>query len=182
MHGCASWQHASKIGKVLEHAYLWVLACKSYKLEEVTFGEQVVDFQCKGVQPGHIFEGNSNSLDSAKVAGMKPATLYYAEGNHPCADIFFKGDTGALYLVDVGGTSDMMKARKKSQKMNDIVCQERLRDDLGELTGVVLLPNIMSITFEEAAQAISETIMVTGAEARNLLGGLVQLLAWLSPV
>ena len=41
-------------------------------------------------------------LDSAKVAEMQNATLYYAEGNHPCADIFFKDDAGALYLADVG--------------------------------------------------------------------------------
>ena len=89
-------------------------------------------------------------LDSAKVAEMQNATLYYAEGNHPCADIFFKDDTGALYLVDVGGTGNMSKALNKVQKMSDVLVKEGLREDLqvSKLKGVVLLPNIVSIRVE----------------------------------
>ena len=66
-------------------------------------------------------------LDSAKVAEMQNATLYFAEGNHPCAAIFFKDDTGALYLVDVGGTGSMSKALNKVQKMSDVLVKEGLR-------------------------------------------------------
>ena len=121
--------------------------------------------------------------DSAKVAEMQTATLYYAEGNHPCADIFFKDDTGALYLVDVGGTGNMSKALNKVQKMSDVLVKEGLREDLqvSKLRGVVLLPNIVSISLENEG-IISEAITVTGARARELLGGLVQLLAWLAAV
>ena len=82
-------------GKILERAYLWVLSCQSNKYGEITF-LRVIQFQCKGVQPGYIFQKNSKSLDFAKVAEMQNSTLYFAEGNHPCADIFFKDDTGAL--------------------------------------------------------------------------------------
>ena len=59
--------------------------------------------------------------------------------NHPCADIFFKDDTGALYLVDVGGTGNMSKALKKVRRMNDVLVKEGLREDLqvSELKGVV---------------------------------------------
>ena len=165
-------------GKNLELAYLWVLSCQFKKFGATRFGK-VVRFQCEDIQPGYIFQKNNKSLDSAKVAEMQNGTLYYAEGNHPCADIFFKDDTGALYLVDVGGTSNMSKALKKVRKMNDVV--QALRDDLQvrELKGVVLLPNILSRRLEN--EEISEAI-VTGARARMLLGGLAQLLAWLPTV
>ena len=143
----------------------------------------MVWFQCQDIQPGYIFQKNSKMLDSAKVAEMQNATFYYAEGNHPCADLFFKDDTGALYLVDVGGTGNMSKALNKVQKMSDVLVKEGLREELqvSKLTGVVLLPNIASISLENEG-IISEAITVTGARARELLGGLVQLLAWLPAV
>ena len=114
---------------------------------------------------------------------MQNATLYYAEGNHPCADIFFKDDAGALYLVDVGGASNMSKALNKVQKMKDVLIKEGLREDLqvSELKGVALLPNIENISPEDVG-SISEAITVTGARAKRLLGGLAQLLAWLPAV
>ena len=163
-------------GKVLEHAYLWTTACRSNKFEEIQFGQMVVPFQCKDVQPGYIFQEN-RSLDSAKVAEMQTATLYYVKGNHPCADMFFKDNDGALYLVDVGGTSDMSKAQKKIQKMDEVLMNESVRDDLhvAGVKGVVLLPNIESIK----ASATISAVAITRARARKLLGGLAQLLAWL---
>ncbi|CAE7303924.1 unnamed protein product [Symbiodinium sp. CCMP2456] len=166
-------------GKILEYAYLWALACRSYKFSRLDFDELLVPFQCKDVQLGYIFQENK-SLDSAKVAEMQTATLYYAQGNHPCADMFFKDDAGALYLVDVGGTSEMSKAQKKIQKMDEVLMNESLRDDLqvAVVKGVVLLPNIESI---KASVTIS-AIAITRARARKLLGGLAQLLAWLPTV
>lgn len=163
-------------GKILELAYLWVLSCQFKKFGTTRFG--MVQFQCEDIQPGNMFQKNSKSLDCAKVAEMQNATLYYAERNHPCADIFFKDDTGALYLVDVGGTSNMSKALNKVQKMKDVLVKEGSREDLqvSELKGVVLLPNIES---PEDVGSISEAITVTRARARRLLGGLAQLLAWL---
>ena len=135
------------------------------------------------MQPGYIFQKNSQTLESAKVAEMQNATLYYAAGNHPCADIFFTDDTGAVYLVDMGGVSNMSTALNNVQKMNDFLIKEGLREDLqvSELKGVVLLPNIESISPEDVG-SISEAITVTGARARRLLGGLAQLLAWLPAV
>ena len=170
-------------GKILEYAYLWVLACSSCKFSQLEFGELEAGFQCQDIQPGYIFQKNSKAIDFAKVAEMQNATLYYAERNHPCADIFFKDDSGALYLVDVGGTSNMSKALNKVQKMNDVLVKEGLREDLqvSELKGVVLLPNIESISQEDLG-SISEAITVRGARARRLLGGLAQLLAWLPTV
>ena len=44
--------------------------------------------------------------------------------------IFFKDDTGALYLVDVGGTGNMSKALNKVQKMSDVLVKEGLREDM----------------------------------------------------
>ena len=169
-------------GKVLEFAYCWVLACMSCKSSKLVFDEWVVQFQCQTIQPGYIFQKNSKNskrLDSAKVATMQQATLYYADGNHPCADMFFKDGTDALYLVDVGGTCNMTKALNKVQKMNDVLANNSLRDDLpvSGLKGVVLLPNIESISQDDGTN--SAAIIVTGARARELLGGLVQLLAWL---
>ena len=97
--------------------------------------------------------------------------------------IFFSRMTGALYLVDVGGTGNMSKAWNNVQKMSDVFVKEGLREDLqvSRLKGVVLLPNILSISLENEG-IISEAITVTGARARKLLGGLVQLLAWLPAI
>ena len=166
-------------GKVLEYAYCWVLACMSCMFSKLRFDELVVQFQCQTIQSGYIFQKNSIRLDSAKVATMQKATLYYADGNHPCADMFFKDGTDTLYLVDVGGTCNMTKALNKVQTMNDVLANDSLRDDLplSGLQGVVLLPNIESISQDDGTN--SAAIIVTGARARALLGGLVQLLAWL---
>ena len=116
-----------------------------------------------------FFQKNSKRLDSAKVAEMQNASLYFADGNHPCAD--------------VGSASNMSKALNKVPKINDVLIKEGLREDLqvSELKGVVLLPNIESISPEDVG-SISEAITVTGARARRLLGGLAQLLAWLPAV
>ena len=67
--------------------------------------------------------------------------------------------------------------------MSDVLVKEGLREELqvSKLTGVVLLPNIASISLENEG-VISEAITVTGARARKLLGGLVQLLAWLPAI
>lgn len=132
----------------------------------------MVPFQCEDIQPGYIFQENSKSIDSAKVAEMQSS----AEGNHPCADVFFKDGSGALYLVDAGGASNMSKALNQVRKMNDVLIKEGSREDLqvSELKGVVLLPNIVSINAEDEG-SISEAITVTGARARRLLGGLAQL-------
>ena len=77
-------------GKILESAYLWVLACRSCKFSRLEFDRLLVRFQCQDVQPGYIFQKNSKMLDSAKVAEMQNATLHCAEGNHPCADNFLQ--------------------------------------------------------------------------------------------
>jgi len=55
-----------------------------------------------------------------------------------------------LYLVDVGGTGNMSKTLNKVQKMSDVLVKEGLREDLqvSKLKGVVLLPNIVSISLQ----------------------------------
>jgi len=87
---------------------------------------------------------------------MHKGTPLYARGNHPCADIFFKDDTGALYLVDVGGSSNMSKTLNKVHKINDVLVKKGMREDLqvSELKGVVQLPNIVNIRLEN--EEISE--------------------------
>ena len=134
-------------GKILEYAYLWALAGRSCKFSLLDFDSLVARFQCEDIQPGYIFQKNSNSLDSAKVAEMQKGTLYYGWGNTPCADIFFKDDIGALHLVDVGGSSNMSKALNKVHKMNDVLVKEGSREDLqvSEFQGAALLPNIVNI-------------------------------------
>ena len=157
-------------GKILESAYLRVLACRSCKFSGLEFDGLLVRFQCQDIQPGYIFQKNSKMLDSAKVAEMRSTTLYYAEGNHPCADIFFKDDAGAVYLVDMGGTGNISKALNKVQKMSDVLVKEGLREDLqvSKFKDVVLLLNIVSISLENEG-IISEAISVTGQEPESCL-------------
>ena len=130
-------------GKILEPACLWVLACRSYKFSGLKFDGLLARFQCQGIQSGYIFQKNSKMLDSAKVAEMPRGTIRVPI-------IFFKDDAGALYLVDVGGTGNMSKALNKVQKMSDVLVKEGLREDLqvSKLKGVVLLPNIVSISLQ----------------------------------
>ena len=83
----------------------------------------------------------------------------------------------ALCLVDVGGSSDMSKAQKKIQKMDEVLLNESVHDDLQVtgVKGVVLQPNIESIK----ASATISAVAITRASARKLLSGLAQLLAWM---
>eukprot|EP00435_Cladocopium_sp_Y103_P065382 s625_g27.t1 len=126
------------------------------------FAELLVRFQRQDIQAGYIFQKNSKRLDSAKVAEMQNATVYYAEENHACGGIFFKDDAGALYLVDVGGTGNMSKALKKVQKMSDVLVKEGLREDLqvSELKGVSVHTLFMSIsgglTWMDATMALAQ--------------------------
>ena len=77
------------------------------------------------------------------------------------------------WLTWVHGTGNMSKALNKVQKISDVLIKEGAREDLqvSKLRGVVLLPNIVSISLENEG-IISEAITVTGARARELLGGL----------
>eukprot|EP00930_Biecheleria_cincta_P073985 TRINITY_DN6122_c0_g1_i2.p1 TRINITY_DN6122_c0_g1~~TRINITY_DN6122_c0_g1_i2.p1 ORF type:complete len:534 (+),score=97.69 TRINITY_DN6122_c0_g1_i2:3-1604(+) len=158
-------------GKVLEFAYLWSLGVKSNKYGEVRFGRLMVQFQCQDIEPGSIFE-QSGMLNATKVEALKQKVLYYAEGNHPCADLFFKDASGVLYFVDVGGTSNMSKAENKSRKMKAVIS----RPGLGTVQGIVLLPNVFDCGRIDDDKSMRAVI---GVEARQLLGGLVQLLTWL---
>ena len=170
---CNSSSGTVTAGKILEHASLWVLSCQSNKHGEITF-LRVVQFQCEDIQPGYIFQKNKTP-DAAKVAAMQnPFSIM------PMGTIRVPTFSGALYLLGVGGASNMSKALNKAQKMNDVLIKEGVREDLqvSKLKGVVLLPNIESISPEDVG-SILEAITVTGARARRLLGGLAQLLAWL---
>eukprot|EP00930_Biecheleria_cincta_P073990 TRINITY_DN6122_c0_g1_i8.p1 TRINITY_DN6122_c0_g1~~TRINITY_DN6122_c0_g1_i8.p1 ORF type:complete len:525 (+),score=101.31 TRINITY_DN6122_c0_g1_i8:3-1577(+) len=158
-------------GKVLEFAYLWSLGVKSNKYGEVRFGRLMVQFQCQDIEPGSIFE-QSGMLNATKVEELKQNVLYYAEDNHPCADLFFKDARGVLHLVDVGGTSNMSKAENKSRKMKAVIS----RPGLGTVQGIVLLPNVFDCGRIDDDKSMRAVI---GVEARQLLGGLVQLLTWL---
>ena len=138
----------------------------------------------KTANPATCFRRTARVSTLQKLQRCRRAgTLYYTRQNHPCADIFFKDDTGALYLVGVGGTGNISKALKKVRKMNDVLVKEGLREDLqvSELKGVVLLPNFVNIRLENE-ESLSEAITVIGAKARMLLGGLAQLVAWLPTV
>ena len=84
-------------------------------------------FNVKTSNPATFFRRTARVSTLPKFAEMQKGTLYYARGNHPCADIFFKDDTGALYLVDVGGSSNMSKALNKVHKMNGVLVKVCVR-------------------------------------------------------
>ena len=169
-------------GRILESAYLWVVACRSCKFSGLEFEGLLVRFQCqKTSSPATSFRRTARCSTLPKLQRCRTPLSVMPRGTIRVP--IFKNDTGALYLVDMGGTGNMSKALNKVQKMSDVLVKEGLREDLqvSKLQGVVLLPNIVSIGLENEG-IISEAITVTGTRARELLGGLVQLLAWMPAV
>jgi hypothetical protein len=182
-------------GKLLERGFLWALACASAKMQRLRFSDTSFEFACAAIQPGRIFEQQAQttcSLIGDRVQELQDGILYFADEDgpsHPRADMWFRtqhlGGKPVLVLVEVGGTDDEEKGRKKVQTMQSTLAEEQGKCGLG-LVGVVLLPNVELGSIEEGHLEDTDLVgmnscvtIVTGREARRLLGGLVQLLTWL---
>ena len=147
-------------------------------------------FLCKEIEASRIFDKQSAILNETSVGELRNGVLYYAnecKDSHPAADIWFRSDEGEVVLVEVGGGGRLGGAgggrggaRGKVRKMKDVLVQN---GPLGDLIGVVLLPNIATeleteVRDTELKVGVRLTV-VTGARAQRLLGGLSQLLTWL---
>jgi len=181
-------------GSLLETAYVWVLGSKwARQGGEHTLGELSFRFQVSELQDGmKSISGTTARLFSKNgepnVQGLKniqQSVLYHVAsegggaGFHRGVDIWFKTGTNDLMLVDVTGSSNQKstesKARKLAKCAKDVqACIDKQKiSGFGKVRGVLLAPNCMEF--------VSEVEVVADMAARDLLGGLQQLLAFMEP-
>ena len=89
------------------------------------FDELEARFQCEDIQPGYIFLEEQQESRLCQSCRDARGRSLLCPGEPSVCRIFFKDDTGALYLVDVGGRSNMSKALNKVHKMNDALVKGR---------------------------------------------------------
>merc|ERR1712129_147809 len=146
----------------------------------ITLGFHDFIFDCQRISSGRIFRAKDSMLMEEEVKKLDEKTLYFAEERrspHPRADLWFFAD-GQLTLLEVGGTSNGQSATNKVNMLSKILNgeKENLRDI--SVRAVVLLPNVDENELEIKPNE-EETQAITGEDARELLGGLAQLLDWL---
>ena len=163
---------------LLERAFAWALSCRAAKQRQLIFGSKRCGFKCEAIQAGRVFDTNG-TLNSELVDQLRKGVLYYADESkqsHPGADLWFIEDSGALVLVEVGGTSLNDKARKKARELSKTVASEQSRAAY-DIAAVVLLPNVGPDVRGDSDEFLPT--VVAGEVAQRLLGGLAQLLTWL---
>ena len=177
-------------GSPLERAYLWSLttmACH-YGIIALSRNEQVFNlrFQCEMVKPGRIFSGSDMTMDEVDVSRIEENTMYYVhegvdgKSSHPLGDIFFLSDDDELVLIDVtasmSSSQTMTKKRRRIKAFFNDWNQHPPKEGLGLLVAIVN-PLEMNVRTAEASDC-SALRYIYGEDARELLGGLVQFLAW----
>jgi hypothetical protein len=165
----------------LERAYLWTLATLSAAKKKLAIGDQFFVIECKNIKPGRIFTGTQkDSFSLEEVCKLETSIIYYADVKHddvkmhPFGDIFFHTPDKELVLIDVTGATRKKTINKKARRLGEWVTHAR---DLGNngftFHGAVLAPFV-----DHVANAPGGVSAVAGVDARTLLGGLTQMLAW----
>ncbi|CAE7571471.1 unnamed protein product [Symbiodinium necroappetens] len=186
-------------GLVLERAYAWAIACKAaqaagrFPLDDV--GREF-RFQCKELRDGiKQFNGKSARVFTKKgkpcidgIRCIEHRVMYHAlseggtAGTHKGFDIWFKTTANELVLLDVTGATNAKSCKEKVEQiaqnaaavMNEVQNAPEPVESVIGVIGVLLAPNCYSAIEEPATAQV-----VQGGAARDLLGGLQQLLTWL---
>jgi len=189
-------------GTPLERAILWSLASSSSILKCLDFPCNIrVRFHCKEVRKARIFPGDSIVLDdevSNNIQNLKKNTLYYCdEGqesiqpanntndsdlrgqtSHPLGDIFFRTEEGELVVIDATSTPYSKMKKKRADA--------KLFADLWRTFPPEAVTGLMMIFFNplenekpsKVSEECNQLLYVLGDDAREMLGGLVQCMAW----
>ncbi|CAE7858295.1 unnamed protein product [Symbiodinium necroappetens] len=181
-------------GLVLERAYAWAIACKAaqaagrFPLDNV--GREFL-FQCKELRDGiKQFNGKSARVFTKKgtpsidgIRCIEDGVIYHAlseggkAGTHQGFDIWFKTEANELVLVDVTGATNAKSCEEKAGQIaqNAAAAMNEVQvKNVESVIGVLLAPNCDSAIEEPPSAQV-----VRGDAARDLLGGLQQLLTWL---
>ena len=169
--------------KILERAYLWSLAIRGFhgtKFSSVKAGRILEVDKAKRI---HIHSGRATSnafrygvkIIREAADELESSTLYYAdegkgEKNHPGAGMWFLTCKGKLVLLEVSGLV------QNTQLLTAKVKVLQSANNSGE--SYVLAPNV-SFLFPNGATGEAKVHVETAEPARQLLGGLVQLLDWM---
>jgi len=185
-------------GMLLERAYLWVLACKAAKAED-GFGfeskPRTYMFQCEDIRDGlQQVDGKNARVFTKKgepcidgIRCIEHGVIYHAlseggtTGTHKGFDIWFKTKVNELVLLDVTGATNAGTCKAKAEQiaqnaaavMNEVQMQNATVL-VESVICVLLAPNCDSAIEEPPSAQV-----VQGDAARDLLGGLQQLLTWL---
>jgi len=170
----------------LERAYLWTLATLSAANKILFFDGTFFKIKCEDIKTGRIFKGTTKeTLDLGAIQMLKNNTIYYADEkhdgvkSHPYEDIFFLTKQIKLVLIDVTGATRKKTVNKKAKRLGEWVAYgtEQSVKENGGLTfhGVLLAPLLDG---EGSIQGLEGVSILNGSVARDLLGGLSQLLAW----
>jgi hypothetical protein len=163
----------------LERAYLWSLACASSFNRKLKLGSNIFKFVCNNIKPGRIFPGANKSVYDLNK--LEPHILYYAiarngEPTHPLADLFFRTTDNEIVLIDIFGGGSTNSTENKINNLKNWIGTEQSKNSKFVLRGVVIAPFLDSYN-ETKSNVVS---IVKGESARSLLGGLIQVSAWLS--
>jgi hypothetical protein len=169
----------------LECAYVWTIASRSARYGKLKFGQfSAFRIACKEVLGGRLFDSHDRgSFSMQEAKNLFKDTIYYADeskrgkSSHPFGDIFFRTDRDEIVLIDVTGTVGRSKFDKKGRKLAEWTKQAHEQESAGlSFYGVVLAPLLdgESAMYENS----DNVVMICGEEARRLLGGFVQCMAW----
>lgn len=179
-------------GQPLERAYLWSLTTMSSKFEEIALEKNTnllsLNFTCRAVRSGRIFPGSSIFVDGSttdlniNIGWMSPQTIYYAKegveglSSHPLGDIFFLTTGNELVVIDITASAETSKVMSKKRKHAKSFIEAWNNGSSGQGLVVVL------VSPEEGESKVSSDYpqlrYINGGYARELLGGLVQFMAW----
>ena len=182
---------------VLERAYLWILGCKWAQPTEVprlgvksfrfqpTLGRLQDGLESKG--GARIFSKNGK-VNEQGMKNIQPSVLYHAasegkgSGSHRGCDLWFLTHKNELILVDVTGSGNREFCQEKADALTK--CVEDVESNIGKLEqsqvesvfGVVLAPNCRDY------DAVPSSVQViTSSKARDLIGGLQQIVSLIDP-
>jgi len=190
-------------GTILERAYTWALGCAWAKatvprsnslrsLGQLFFSFEAVALQdgmkVEQGQPPRVFSKNSN-VNRQGLDAIEDSVIYHVAGEgrgqgfHRGVDLWFKSE-GKLILIDVAGTANLEECRAKAadlkrcvKAVQDFIDGEKKdANGLKEVYGVILAPNCRRDSDLEEEYRKEKVEVVAAEEARDLLGGLQQLL------
>lgn len=174
----------------LECAYVWTIATRSCHTGKLQFvGEGFFEITAKSIKGSRIFDNNDlKSFNLSAVNNLELNTIYYAKekkgqkSTHPCGDIFFRTVNNEVVLIDVTGSPKSSVLQKKEKRLLEWIklAEEQAQKDgsfFMSFHGVVLAPLATTDPRRGNDQNCQFSV---GTDARRLLGGLAQCMAWYS--
>ena len=171
-------------GTPLERAYLWALS--TWLSMEGCIHMVGRDFflDCQHVRSGRIFLRNNIALADIDVNGIEENTIYYTdedggETSHPIGDIFFLSSDNELVLIDITASTDSSNAMTKKRKhVRELATLWGEDPPNGWSLVVVVVSPLEKTARSRVSQQCPELRYVYGDDTKQLLGGLVQFMAW----